>query len=372
MGALERLQRRTRDLLLLETIKRVGVANYSLLARLTGLNPETVRYKVHRQLHRFGLRASIYINYPELGLAPNLLYLRAQKEAKGAWLNELPYLLFSGREVGSESWVCLCAVPWRYRKRYEELLDGLGRRGLLMEYQLRELAWLRYPPFRAQFFDFDGGYWRVDWREVERQAQELGLLMTGLNRHSKVDHIDVKILKLLQEDPTMSISRIAKKLGANPRTVRYHHAEHVVKGNMILGSDVRWVKPLMLGHEDEITRALFSFSRLREEELRAAQALFNRIPFTWLEAGTGTEGGGSYFAFLDIPVEYINETLRYIGMRAPIDKQKIAMLIIDPKESRLYPLPDELYDPERGWLLKPEEQAGMGSLQRAWGLAWRG
>ena len=39
----ERLKRRNQDYLLIETIKRVGPSNYSLLARLTGLNPETVR-----------------------------------------------------------------------------------------------------------------------------------------------------------------------------------------------------------------------------------------------------------------------------------------------------------------------------------------
>jgi hypothetical protein len=55
--------------MLLETIKRVGVQNYSLLARLTGLNAETIRYKVNRHLTKLGLATTININYGELGLS---------------------------------------------------------------------------------------------------------------------------------------------------------------------------------------------------------------------------------------------------------------------------------------------------------------
>src|SRR5438445_13750515 len=63
MSEFERLQRRNQDYVLLETIKQVGASNYSLIARLTGLNPETVRYKVSKQLAKLGLDLSINVNY---------------------------------------------------------------------------------------------------------------------------------------------------------------------------------------------------------------------------------------------------------------------------------------------------------------------
>jgi len=45
----ELLKARNQDYLLNETMKRVGPSNQSLLARLTGLNPETVRDRLPSQ-----------------------------------------------------------------------------------------------------------------------------------------------------------------------------------------------------------------------------------------------------------------------------------------------------------------------------------
>src|SRR5580704_16567737 len=76
MVVVERLLRRNQDYLLIDTIKRVGVSNYSLLARLTGLNPETIRYKVNRHLVKMGLGVFVNVNFADLGLAISLLTLK--------------------------------------------------------------------------------------------------------------------------------------------------------------------------------------------------------------------------------------------------------------------------------------------------------
>ena len=77
MMEFERLKRRNQEYLLIETIKRVGPSNYSLLARLTGLNPETVRYKISKQLPKYGLGLTVNINYGELGFSMGLLRIKA-------------------------------------------------------------------------------------------------------------------------------------------------------------------------------------------------------------------------------------------------------------------------------------------------------
>ena len=41
-------------------------------------------------------------------------------------------------------------------------------------------------------------------------------------------------------------------LGANARTIRYHYAEHVQKGKLILGNNVRWTKGLVPGKTPEV------------------------------------------------------------------------------------------------------------------------
>lgn len=50
------------DFLLLETIKRVGISNYPLISRLTGLNMETIRDKIDSQLDRQALERALDYN----------------------------------------------------------------------------------------------------------------------------------------------------------------------------------------------------------------------------------------------------------------------------------------------------------------------
>ena len=57
---------RNTEYLLIETIRQVGVSNYSLIARLTGLSAKTVRYKVNKQLSKLGLGILVNIDYAQL------------------------------------------------------------------------------------------------------------------------------------------------------------------------------------------------------------------------------------------------------------------------------------------------------------------
>lgn len=50
------------DKLLLETIKRVGINNYPLLSRLTGIDEETIRDKIDVQLDRQALEGALDYN----------------------------------------------------------------------------------------------------------------------------------------------------------------------------------------------------------------------------------------------------------------------------------------------------------------------
>ena len=53
----------------------------------------------------------------------------------------------------------------------------------------------------------------------------------------------------------------------NPRTVRYHHTEHVVKGNLIVGNNVRLTWPLQQGKSSEIMQVMAGFKGLDQDEV---------------------------------------------------------------------------------------------------------
>jgi DNA-binding Lrp family transcriptional regulator len=340
--------------LLVETIRQVGVSNYSLIARLTGLNPETVRYKVNKQLARIGLSVQINVDFSQLGFIMGVLRVRARRGLNKSWLDSSSYLSFVGKMIAGDVFICLCTVPFRFKKKYIDSLELLRKDGLIEEFEWREVSWVRYPPLRSESFDFASGSWRVNWQRLELVQREAGLSSNfPTNSDTKVDYFDVRILRAMQEDPTVSPAKIAKDLDANPRTVRYHYLEHVLKNKLILGNNVRWVRPILEGKQNELMQIILSFKNLEQTEREFSRKLCNRIPFTWLEAGTLER---DYFAFLDIPVTSFHETMAYVEQHAQAFRQKFEMIMLDPMKSQLLHLPAEMYDEERGWRLMPSQE----------------
>ncbi len=341
----ERLKRRNQDYLLIETIKRVGPSNYSLLARLTGLNPETVRYKVSKQLGKYGLGLSVNINYGELGFSLGLLQIEAHSSS---WLDRVHYLMLLSKIVGTDRYVCLYGIPYRFKKKYAESFAVLKQNGLIEDYEMTELHWMRYPPFRSELYDFDSKNWNIDWKRIEATTQEAGVTCFSVNHEPKVDDVDIKILKYLKENPTSGLAKLGKEISVNPRTVRYHHAEHVVKGNLIIGNNVRWTWPLQQGRSGEIMQVMAGFTSLSKEVLPTVRKLFNKLPFTWAEGGTE---GRDYFAFMDIPILAFHDSIRFIETSLGEVRSKLEVSILDSAKTQYMNVPDEMFDKRLGWRL---------------------
>jgi DNA-binding Lrp family transcriptional regulator len=341
---------RNTEYLLIETIRQVGVSNYSLIARLTGLSAETVRYKVNKQLSKMGLGILVNIDYSQLGFSMGLLTVKPNPNADKSWLDRASYLMLESKAMGVEKYVCLYAIPYRFKKKYIDSITEIQKLGLIESFDYEEISWIRYPPMRSEFFDLDSGKWNVDWKRVDLTTSEMGPTSHLVNQDAKVDYIDAKILKFMQEDPTISPAKIAQKLGANARTVRYHYAEHVQKGRLILGNNVRWIKGITPGKTPEIMQIAAIFRNLEPEELNVVRKLCNKIPFTLIEASFENRG---YFAFLDIPLEYFHETMSYIDRNTSVYNNKKEITILDPTKTQFLNLSDELYDKERGWRLMP-------------------
>ncbi len=348
MMEFERLKRRNQDYLLIETIKRVGPSNYSLLARLTGLNPETVRYKISKQLGKFGLGLTVNINYAELGFALGMLKVKANSSSGKSWFDHANYLMLLSKVVGTDTYVCLYGIPFRFKKKYAESFEELKQKALISDYEMTELYWMRYPPFRSELYNFETKCWNVDWKRIEAPTQEAGVTSFSVNHDPKVDDVDIKILKYLKEDPTSGLAKVGKEIGVNPRTVRYHHTEHVVKGNLITGNNVRWTWPLQQGKSGEIMQVMAAFKALEQDDISTVRKLFNKLPFTWVEGGTE---GRDYVAFMDIPILSFHECVRFIETHLGVLRSKLEMSILDSSKTQYLNVPDEMFDKRLGWRL---------------------
>ncbi len=358
MASTEGLERKNQDYLLLETIKRVGVQNYSLLSRLTGLNAETIRYKVNRHLARLGLGVTINVNYGELGLAMAYLTVKPNNSSGKSWLDRMSYVVFAGKAMGANRYFCLAAVPFRLKKKYLESVEQVKADGLIEEYEFKELYWMRYPPFRPEFYDFGDKSWKMDWNRLLMTMGEIGPSFVSVNRDSKVDFIDLKILSAMMRDPTLPLARVAKEISANPRTVRYHHSEHVVKENFILGNNIRWVKPLQEGNAGGVTQAVILSNGLSEDGMAKVRKFCNSLPFTWLEGGTEDK---TYLAVVDIPMTEFHACVHQIELNLQGAGDSYDIMMLDASKTKPMIIPDEMYDPERGWRLYMSDGASAGS-----------
>jgi len=344
------------EYLLVETIRRVGVSNYSLIARLTGLNPETVRYKVNKQLRKMGLKVQVNVDLARLGFNLNVLQVKARMPTEGkSWIDHASYLTFVSKIMGSDRYVCLYALPYRFKKKYLDELSGLQRTHLIEQYESLEVSWIRYPPLRTEFYDFDNRSWTIDWNKIDMMRTEIGSSsLFPAYQDAKVDSIDITILKSLQDEPTVNPAKIAKRIDANARTVRYHYLEHIVKGKLVLNNNVRWVNPsLDEGKKGEQMQVVFSFRNLNQDEMESVRKLCNKIPFTWLEVGTTAR---SYFAFMDIPVAYFQETISHIEINIYPVRERFEMMMLDPGKTRTFGIPQQMFDVERGWRLLPFQE----------------
>ncbi len=348
MASLDKLQRRNQDYKLLETIKRVGVQNYSLLARLTGLNAETIRYKIKKHLDKLGLATTINVNYGELGLSMGYLVVRPNGTSGRSWLDKTSYLVFAGKSMGANKYFCLAAVPFRLKKKYADSLELLKTEGLIEDYEYKELYWVRYPPFRPEYYDFEEHSWKMDWKRFETTLSEIGPSFISVNRESDVDFVDLKILSAMLRDPTMPLAKTAKEISVNPRTVRYHHSEHVVKNKFILSNNIRWVKPFQEGNPGGVMQAVILSKKLDEEGMTKVRKFCNSLPFTWLEAGTEDR---TYLAVVDIPLSEFQTCVQQIELHVQGAGETYEVGLLDTSRSRPLSLPDEMFDPHRGWRL---------------------
>jgi hypothetical protein len=169
-----------------------------------------------------------------------------------------------------------------------------------------------------------------------------------VNRESDVDFIDLKILNAMLKDPTMPLAKTAGEIRVNPRTVRYHHSVHVLKNGYILSNNIRWIKPFQEGNPGGVMQAVIFSRKLDEEGMGKVRKFCNSLPFTWLEAGTEDR---TYLALVDIPMSEFQTCVQQIEMHLQGLGESYEIALMDASKTRPLTIPDEMYEPKRGWRL---------------------
>ncbi|MFB0551596.1 MAG: hypothetical protein ACETVV_03460 [Nitrososphaeria archaeon] len=338
---------------IVEAIKKVGPRNCSEIARLTGIPTETVRYKIKNQLAEKGVVISAVLNSNEIGIPVHLLDLNFSKDFRSAApslleiLSKIGYVTYYTRVLPQGTFLAKLQIPPNGREEYDKFLRSLVNIEILNSYGVQPLAWERYLSLKPGYYNFDNKSWVVNWSNVSASKAFLQQVDTPVKEQPKIDRPDVFILKELQIDCTKSITDIARKLQMNPKSLRYHYAQHVEGRRLIQGYSVRWT-----GHSSLTERRWIMgvFVRVRDptaEELWTAQAAFNKLPFTWFDAVA--EDGSLYLAEIVLPSTCYLDTMNFLHNECIAFGEKIEYQLADYDCSSSFTIPYEMFDETQGW-----------------------
>ncbi len=344
--------------LIVEAIKRVGPRNCSLISRLTGIPVETVRYKIRRQLIRKGIRVQLSVNYNKLGLVRNWVTLDFNDEYSDLApnmldvLSKIGYLTYYGRIVPQGNYASIIAFPIEAKAEYRSFMKGLIDLGILSSYQLDELAYIGYLSMRPEYYDFNTRTWNIDWETLARSKAIVKETEKEYVYETTADKIDVLLLKELQIDSTASLTKIARKLGIEPNTVRYHYMEHILRGRLITNYFIRWQAALGKDERYSTLAMVVHFRNLTREELSIAQEALRALPFTWFDALSNDRS--LYLVYITLPITLYVKVLDYLRRKVSKHGMNFWVSLIDPSCSMGYTIPYEMFDGERGWIFNAE------------------
>ncbi|MFQ5871558.1 MAG: AsnC family protein, partial [Candidatus Geothermarchaeales archaeon] len=231
---------------LVEAVKRFGPRNYSLLSRVTGIPTETVRYKIDHQLVRTGVRVHVSVDYHKLAMVRTwgTFYFEEDNDiiSKGVLeaLAKIGYLTYHGQVLPHGKFVVAHCIPARFYDDYRKFLEGLVDVGILKSFAMNRLDFLRHLSMKPEFFDFKRRKWKIPWDRLDPGEARVPHIISEPRTEPLADKVDLFILKELQLDCTRSLAAIARKLGMNYKTLRYHYLEHVAQRNLIDKYVVRW------------------------------------------------------------------------------------------------------------------------------------
>ena len=347
----------TRDLSkLIEAVNRVGIQNVSLLSRMTGMPTETIRYTMKKRFPNMGLNVRTPLNHSALGLERYFVSMRMTEGAAKSEssildaLSSNAFLTYWCKAPVERRQLAFFSVPVSLVDEFRGFLDRLVNEGVLVEYTCQALQWSRHPELKSRYYNFAKGQWSINWEKIKGSVEIPPAIENDQEPSAspEIDVTDTLIIKELEHDSWRNIAEIARKLGLNERTVRWHYRKHVT--DIARSSYVNWI-PVT---PKELTKAVglvHEFNNISNETLGRLRLLFNNFPFSWFEGG---RKDGYYQAQSALPAGHYMEALRFLNESIGQIVDSWTTWTVDLSTSRPYSIPYENFDEKRGWFFNSD------------------
>ena len=348
----------TRDISkLIEAINRVGIQNVSLLSRMSGMPTETVRYTMKKRFPNLGLSVRTPVNYSALGLERYFVSLRLADDGEESEstifkaLSTRAFLTYRCDVATERRTLAFFAVPVSVVDDFKGFLDELVSKKILAEYRIERFDWSRHPELKSKYYNFAKGEWSINWDKIRKsnEAPPPPMKDDEPSPTPDIDETDLLIIKELELDAWRNIAEIARDLGINDRTARWHFTKHV--SGVAQAGYVKWVHSTPKEYAKAIG-LIHEFNDLSKDTLSKLRLLFNNFPFAWFEGG---RNGGYYQVHSAIPAAYFMESMRYLNGRMGDLVDNWRTWTVDLSSSLMYTIPYESFDNKLGWTFDKEK-----------------
>jgi len=340
---------------LIEAINRVGIENISLLSRMTGMPTESVRYTVRKRFPKIGLNVRTLMNHSALGLERYFVSMRLTEAAERSestirkGLSSTAFLTYWCKDAVERRNLAFFSVPVSLVDEFRSFLGRLESEGILVDYTYERIEWSRHLELKSRHYDFATGEWSIDWDEVKKddEAPPAPPANEEPSASPDIDATDTLVIKELQLDSWRNIAVIARKLGLNERTVRWHYRKHVA--DIAPSAYVNWI-PVTPKEFSKAVGLIHEFS-VSKEKIAKLRLVFNNFPFSWFEGG---RGDGYYQVQSALPAAHYMESLRFLSASLGRITENWKTWTVDLSTTLWYTLPYENFTDKDGWFFNED------------------
>lgn len=272
------------DIKILAGLAEYGPRNVKRLARELDIPRGTVLSRIERLSSSFYLRLLTTVYHTNLGMKKAVVFAEAtpgEEDLLFRCMRLNDFYIYLSRCFGVfEGCLGIYVIPKEHTTEFEQFLAELKKTGVAQDIQIQWSTCFHTVNLTGKWFDNNSQTWTFPWNkwleEIPSKKSELPYTLTDPDSFTlRADQTDLFIVKELEQDATISLADMARKLGTTLQNIRYHYESHVVKHGLVETFQVA-----ILPFERSTSDMLFFVFRFNTTEKMAkfAQSLLDK-PF---------------------------------------------------------------------------------------------
>jgi len=253
------------DLKAIEALATHGPRSISEVSKKIQIPAETLRKRIKRLYSKTFLRFHVNVCHSNLGLVPGVVFAEAVPGYENVLLDALKindFWIFLCRGYGMfEGCFGIFSIPKERRGQFEHFINEIRRLGLARRIRVFWTSFFHPTPSLCKWFNEKTKSWNFDWERWIQEIKSANInslhLLDTPEVSIKADKADVLLIKELEKDATISLKKLAEKLGMSPQLVGYHYHKHVL-GRGLLESFR--VTIFHFGENSEFSYFMFKFT----------------------------------------------------------------------------------------------------------------